>query len=128
MIGPIDRQMNIPWSSEELAVDPTTNDTLVTIAPGAAATVISDVSCIHAHSITVFIQMVAGALVAPGVTIRKYAANRTFYVDTNIIGVLAAPATAAADNTTAIGQTYDIIVHASGAGATVRVWTCARST
>ena len=127
MIGPIDRQMNIPWSSEALAVN-SSNVSLIDIPIATAVTVITNLSCIHAHSITVFIQVVAGALAAPGVTIRKYAANRTFYVDTNVIGVLAAPATAAADSTAAIGQTYDIIVHGSGAGATVRVWTCARTT
>jgi hypothetical protein len=118
--------MNIPWSSEALAVN-SSNGSLIDIPIATDVTVISNVSCIHAHSITVFIQVVAGALAAPGVTIRKYAANRTFYVDTNVVGVLAAPATAAVDSTAAIGQTYDLIVHGGAAGATVRVWTCARS-
>lgn len=126
MIAPIDRQMNFPWSTEALAVT-STNTTDVTV-PAGLSTVIANVSCIHAHSITVFVQVLAGALAAPGVTIRKYAANRLFYVDTNVIGALAAPNTAAADNTTAIGQTYDILVTAGGAGATVRVWTCSRQT
>lgn len=126
MIGPIDRYTSIPWSSEALATD-SVGGTVIVIPPLTDVTVISNVSSIHAHSITVFIEVRVGALAAPGVTIRKYAANRTFSVDTNIIGVLAAPATAAADSVTAVGQTYDVIVHGGAAGASVRVWTCARS-
>lgn len=126
MIAPIDRQMNFPWSTEALAVS-STNTVDIVIPPAVDLTVISNVSSIHAHSITVFISVLAGALAAPGVTIRKYAANKTITVDTNIIGILAAPATAAADSTAAVGQTYDVIVHGGAAGATVRVWTCARS-
>lgn len=125
MIAPIDRQMNFPWSTEAVAVNG--SNALEVTVPAGATTVISNVSSIHAHSITVFVQVVAGALVAPGITIRKYAANRTIVVDTNIIGVVAAPNSAAADNTSALGQTYDIIVH-TGAAATVRVWTCSRQT
>jgi hypothetical protein len=124
MIAPIDRQMNFPWSTEATAVNGS-NEFNVTV-PAGATTVISNVSSIHAHSVTVFVQVIAGALVAPGVTIRKYAANRTITVDANVIGVVAAPNSAAADSVLPVGQTYDIIVH-TGAAATLRVWTCARS-
>lgn len=119
MIAPLDRYTSIPWSAEAVAFN-------VTVGAGTTA-VLTNVPCIHAHSVTVFVEVTAGALIAPGVTIRKYAANRQIQVDTNVVGALAAPNSAAVDNTTAYGQTYDLLVTTAGP-TTLTIWTCARST
>jgi hypothetical protein len=118
MISPLDRYTSVPLSVEAVAFNVT--------VPAGTTTVLTNVASIHAHSITVFIEMVAGALIAPGVTIRKYAANRQIQVDTNVVGVLAAPNSAAVDNTSAVGQTYDLLV-TTAAPATLNIWTCSRS-
>jgi len=119
MNAPLNLFTSVPWAAEAVAFDVT--------VPAGTTTVLTNIPSIHAHGITVFIEVTAGALVAPGVTIRKYAANRQIIVNTNVIGALAAPNTAAVDNTSALGQTYDILV-TTAVATTVTVWTCARST
>jgi hypothetical protein len=119
MNAPLNLFTSVPWSAEAVAFDVT--------VPAGTTTVLTNIPSIHAHGITVFIKVTAGALVAPGVTIRKYAANRQIIINTSVIGALVAPNSAAVDSTTAIGQTYDILV-TTAAAATVTVWTCARTT
>jgi hypothetical protein len=118
MNAPLNLFTSVPWSAEAVAFRVT--------VPAGTTTVLSNIPSIHAHSITVFVEMLGGALSAPGVTIRKYAANRQIQVDTNVIGALIAPNSAAADSVLPVGQTYDILV-TTAANATLNIWTCARS-
>jgi hypothetical protein len=124
MISPIDRFTSLPYVSQAVAISPTNTYDFPVVA--GTNFVIRDVPSIHAHSVTIFVAPTGTAVT--NVTIRKYAANRTITQDAiAIAGPVAAGATASVDNVGTIGETYDILLTAAGAG-TVKVWTAARST
>ena len=124
MIGPIDRNINVPCVEEEIALNPSGGVDVPVLAAAGTTTVISNVPCIHAREIVVFVDNRNGLGKVDHVYLGLYAGARTIAVVVDL-GSVAVGASAAFQYTAGAGQTYDVAIDPL-ADTTVRVWTCAR--
>lgn len=128
MIGPIDRNLNIPAVEEKLGVNPSggvspSGGTVIDVPAAGTTVVIANVPCIHAREIVVM--LTAGPAKIDHVYLDIYAGSRTQVVPVDL-GHVNANTTALFQYLGGAGQTYDVRVDPQ-AVTTVEVWTCARA-
>jgi hypothetical protein len=120
VISPIDRYINVPNIAEGLAQN-ASGGVLVDV-PALGATVISNVSCIHAREIIV---MATSNSKIKHVYLDIYGGSRTLVV-TVLLGSVAAGTSALFQYTGGAGQTYDVRLVPDVGALVAQCWTCAR--
>ena len=126
MISPIDR-----WTSKPNIAEKVTPIGGTSIAGGANAVipVLTDIPCGFAKQIEVFFLCTTANI--QHVLITNYAASRSLNVQTQLTGLIVANTTVSVVFNGPFGQSFDISVQLTGAGAPVgtvaTIWACAKA-